>query len=187
MAKQDLPSPELLRKLLRYEPDTGKIFWRKRHASMFTDGKQSADHRCAIWNGRYAGKEAFTALDNNGYNHGQIFARMFRAHRVIWALVHGEWPKDQVDHINGVRDDNRIANLREATDAENKRNQKRRSDNTSGITGVWWIKSLKKWRAEINDATGRKYLGCFAAKADAIAARRAAEADLCYHENHGRR
>ena len=185
MAKTELPTPEELRKLLRYEPDTGKLYWLERSAELFEDGKRSAEHNCAVWNGRFANKEAFTSVDGDGYKKSRIFSRDFRAHRVAWVIYYGEWPHE-IDHINGVRDDNRLENLRSVSHAENCKNQKLPSDNTSGVIGVCWYKPTRKWIAQIR-ANGRQVnLGYFVKKDDAIAARKAAEVKYNFHSNHGR-
>lgn len=183
MAKS-LPPPELLCKLLRYEPDTGKLYWRERDVDMFVDGGHTAKHSCAKWNSRFAGKEAFTA-DSHGYKVGDIFDRTYKAHRVIWAIVHNEWP-DTIDHINGISDDNRIDNLRSVSQAENLRNAKRPSNNTSGVCGVVWNKAANKWQAQIGTGYKVKNLGLFTDFDEAVAARKTAEIKYGYHENHGR-
>jgi hypothetical protein len=73
----------------------------------------------------------------------------FRAARLAWLYMTGEWPKDIVDHINGVRDDDRWENLRAATQGQNCLNTARRSDNTSGVKGVGWNTRLGKWHARV--------------------------------------
>jgi hypothetical protein len=181
-----LPSPEMLRKLLRYEPETGKLFWRERSADLFADGISSAESRRSRWNTRYAGEEAFTAVNNHGYYQGTIFSAGYLSHRVIWAMANGEWPKDQIDHINGDRADNRLVNLRAVTHQENSMNQKMSCENTSGHTGVRWYKPLRKWNARIRVSGKYTHLGYFTSKDDAIAARKAAEIEHGYHPNHGR-
>lgn len=186
MTNTSLPSPEMLRKLLRCEPETGKLFWRERSVDLFTDGKQSANHNCAAWNAKFAGKEAFTSVGSHGYYQGAIFNSPHLIHRVIWAMVNGEWPSDQVDHINGDKLDNRPENLRDVTSQENLRNQKMYCNNTSGHTGVRWYKGRRKWRATIHVSGKRTHLGYFTSKDDAIAARKAAEIEHGYHPNHGR-
>lgn len=183
---KELPSPELLRKLLRYEPETGKLFWRERGVEMFSDGKQSAEHTCNIWNSKHAGKEALTARNSEGYRHGRILGRSYKAHRVIWAMVHGEWPVKQLDHVNGVRDDNRIKKLRQVTKAENSKNLKRPSNNNSGVMGVCWVKRCEKWRSQIQVKGKNKFLGYFTDFNEAVAARKAAEVKYGFHKNHGR-
>ena len=186
MTAEKLLSPTILRKLLRYDPETGKLYWRERASDLFNGGKYSAEHSCAIWNSRFANKEAFTGVIKAGYKVGSIFIHKFRAHRVIWALVHGEWPKGQIDHKNGSRDDNRISNLRVVTHSENAKNQKRSSRNTSGVTGVFWDERRGKWRAVIMGNGKNKYLGRFTDFDEAVAVRKAAEAEYGYHPNHGR-
>lgn len=187
MAHKDLPSPEILRKILRYDPDTGKLFWRKRPVEMFADGARPAKSLCKTWNDLYAGKEAFTSLNAEGYKRGSIFRSVFHAQRVAWAIYYGESPKGEIDHENGVKSDNRIENLRDVTHRENGRNQKRKSNNVSGATGVCWHKRDERWAAYIHGNRGREYLGYFTDKSAAIAARKSAEQRLGYHTNHGER
>jgi len=165
MAKRPLPCPTRARLSLRYEPETGKLFWRDGH--------------------KLAGREAFKSPTFYGYLQGGICGGVVMAHRVIWAIVHGYWPK-QIDHINGVRTDNRLANLREVDDAENRKNTALRRDNTSGCHGVRWNTDLNKWRTEIRINGKSKHIGVYTSKEDAIAARKAAEAALGFHPNHGR-
>jgi hypothetical protein len=172
---KDLPSIDELRKLLAYDPDTGDLKWLTRR-----DVKAS-------WNTRYAGHPALACVHEDGYRKGRIHRKLFRAHRVAWALHHGRWPELDLDHINGNRSDNRIANLREVTRVENQRNMRLPSDNKSGVIGVYWNTARRKWVAEIRDAGGKKrHLGVFEDIEAAAAARRAAEQAAGYHENHGK-
>lgn len=182
MSAKELPSPELLRQLLRYEPETGKLYWRERNADM---SKEFNDTECNRWNGAWAGKEAFTST-SCGYKQGHIMSSHCRAHRVIWAIVYGEWPK-HIDHINGIKDDNRIENLRSVSHAENCRNQKRASNNTSGVCGVYWCKRYGKWRVQIGANGKCKHLGYFDDFDKAVATRKSAEAKYDFHQNHGNR
>lgn len=166
-------SPQRLRDLLRYEPRTGCLYWRKR-----SEGPVQ-------WNAKHAGKEAFTARDSNGYHVGSVCGQRHRAHRVIWAIIHGYWPK-LIDHIDGDCANNKIGNLREVSQSENMRNAAMSSRNTSGQTGVCFDKSRLKWAASIR-AEGRKInLGRYDCKSGAVLARKAAEAKYNFHENHGR-
>lgn len=186
MAKLDLPSPEVLRQLLRYEPETGKLFWRQRTAGMFSDGSISARGYAAIWNSKYAHKEAFTSKMNQGYLHGSIFNSKFLAHRVIWALVHGDWPTDDIDHLNGVRTDNRLCNLRSVSRQTNRKNSARSIKNKSGVTGVYWHKASSRWRACITVDGKSCHIGMFDDLHEAASARKAAEEREGFHKNHGR-
>jgi hypothetical protein len=180
MSDKSLPDIAVLRQLLRYEPDTGKLYWLSRPMSMFPKSQQAN-----TWNTKNAGRETFT-LVHKGYYQGTIFNAKFRAHRVAWALYYGRWPERHLDHINGVRTDNRIENLREVERSENQRNQKRRTDNTSGATGVSWYVLQGKWVAEIYVDGKKKNLGYFDTYEEAISARKLAEVTHGYHENHGR-
>ena len=183
--KYPQPTPETLRKLLRYEPDTGKLFWLERTTDMFDDGIRSAEQRCRMANSRNTGKEALTA-SCHGYRMGRVNYARVSAHRVIWAMVNGEWPVDQIDHINGVRDDNRIENLREVSTQENLRNQKVRSTNTSGKTGVYRRGKTSAWYAQIVVSGKCIHIGTFSDKNLAIEARKDADSDYGFHQNHGR-
>lgn len=185
MAAKALPSRDILNQLLRYEPETGKLFWRERTPDMFPTGKYRRERVCAVWNSNYAGKEAFTAIDTHGYPYGNIFNRKFKAHRVIWCLVHGHWPVNDIDHIDGDCRNNRLENLRCVTHGENLKNQRRPSDNTSGVVGVCWHKQRSKWKAEIQSAGVKMHLGVFENFKDAVKARRDAEVCFGFHPNHG--
>lgn len=153
-----LPTVELLRNALRYEPETGKLFWNKR-----ADAPRN-------WNSKYAGKEAFTAINDSGYLIGGIGNKKLRAHRVIWAIVYGAWPAHEIDHINMNKTDNQIENLREATHSQNQCNKLARSDNTSGFKGVSWHKQSKKWRVRIGRGNASRSLGYFDNILDAASA-----------------
>lgn len=97
----------------------------------------------------------------NGYIRIKVDGKDYLAHRLAFLVVNGFLP-DELDHINGNKIDNRIINLREATRQENQRNTGRRVDNTSGHKGVCWDKANGKWRAQAQDANGkRKTLGRF--------------------------
>ena len=186
MAKRHLPDADLLRKLLRYEPETGRLYWRARTPEMFKSG---FEHECPRWNARYEGKEAFPAL-SNGYRKGSITVRGERhnvsAHRAIWCMTHGYWP-EQLDHINQDRADNRLENLRETDFEQNGRNCCLSVRNRSGRVGVYWRPRDRKWRAKIR-AHGRYIiLGNFARFEDACEARAEAEKRYGYDPQHGKR
>lgn len=185
MAKKPLPCPTLLRLLLTYEPETGKLFWKKRKSWMAPrGGVRAAGKAVAIWNGRNAGNMAFTATTNGGYRVGWLFGVKSYAHRVIWALIHGEWP-DVIDHIDGDRGNNLISNLRSVTKAENARNARVGSNNKTGVMGVG--RSKAGWYAKICAGGVAIHIGTFETFGDAVDARKNAEVKYGYHENHGRR
>jgi len=113
--------------------------------------------------------------------------RNYLAHRIIWTLVHGTIPAGMViDHLNGRGSDNRLANLRLATFAENSKNTKRHKHNSSGVMGVRWVAIRKRWEATIKLNGQKTYLRRFHTFEEAVACRRAAEAQYGYHPNHGR-
>jgi hypothetical protein len=112
-------------------------------------------------------------------------AVQLKAHRVAWALCYDRWPAEQLDHVNGAKADLRIRNLREVTNAENGRNQRRSAANKSGRIGVHWHKGDRRWRASIGLDGRPCYLGSFVSFDEACAAREAAERIFGFHENHG--
>lgn len=156
MASKDLPPVEVLRQLLRYDPDTGKLYWRPRPAEMFASPRAAG-----VFNTRHAGAEAFTSDDGSGYRQGAILYYSCRAHRVIWAMQTGSWPSMKIDHIDGNRQNNAWANLRLATDIENGRNTASRKGATSRFLGVGWHSQMRVWRAYISADGKVKHLGCF--------------------------
>ena len=186
MAMKPLPCPTVLRQLLRYEPETGKMFYRTAPEWMFDDGpKLAANKRCSKWNKNNAGKLAFSTKHPIGYLVGAVFGRKIYAHRAAWAVQHGEWPAAEVDHKNGCRTDNRLSNLRSVTKAENTRNKFMSSRNASGYTGVAWREDTQKWRAHIGADGKTLHLGVFETLQDALRARKAAEAERGFSKRHG--
>ena len=170
----DIPT---LRQLLAYDPETGKLTWFRRAREFFPTLRA-----WAVWNGRYAGTDALTA-DCKGHRQGNIFNRRHFAHRVGYALHHGEWPVGDVDHINGDRADNRIINLRAVDHRTNMKNQRARGTNSSGVTGV--VRFRNKWKAQITVSGRNINLGHFECRDDAIVARKKAEHQHGFHANHG--
>lgn len=173
--------PDYLRQVLSYNPDTGTLTWLPRPVEAFTGGYHSAQTNAAKWNARYADREAFTATAK-GYRKGTVSAKTLLAQRVAWAVFYGRWPEGEIDHINGDRADNRIQNLREVAHVQNQRNLKTPVTNTSGHVGVDWLPGMKRWRVRISE----RHVGHFKTFDEAVAARRDAERDHGYHENHGR-
>lgn len=167
--------------LLKADFPDGRLFWRERPACLFKTARA-----CSTWNTRFADRPAFTTVNSYGYLTGGIFGRLYKAHRVIFAMATGSWPDGGIDHAMGLRADNRLSAISPATPSENSRNRARPCNNTSGVVGVYRNKCSQKWVAEIK-VNGRKiYLGSFTDKTDAVAARKAAEIEHGFHENHGR-
>ena len=153
---------------LAYDPDTGIITWIKKPCR-------------TVLVGSVAG-----SMNNMGYRQVGFNGSKYLAHRVAWLLVKGVWPEHEIDHINGVPDDNRWVNLRSVTHTENQHNAKRPRHNTSGVTGVYRSAAHSKWVAQIIVDNVNKYLGIYINFDDACAARKAAELKYGFHENHGR-
>jgi hypothetical protein len=180
MINKNLIPVETLRQLLRHDPETGKLYWLERH-----NGACATDKARIIFNKRFAGEEAFTAKDGYGYFCGTVLGSSMKAHRVVWALHYGAWPKEHIDHINHNRSDNCIKNLREVLQEENQRNQRKSKANTSGVTGVYWDRWTSQWvvRFKINGVQCN--LGRFDDFDAAVAVRKNAERQRGYHQNHG--
>lgn len=154
MAKRIVPSVEELVKFIRYDPDTGKLFWRVREASSFSLPRHWKRH-CTM----FANKEGFTHSNKDGYKTTCMFGGVFFAHRVAWAIYYGEWPEFEVDHINCDRSDNRISNLREASRMENSKNRRLDATSTSGLKGASWRKDAGRWIAQISINGKKTFLG----------------------------
>lgn len=174
--------------LLKYDSETGKLFWLPRTAEMFsgTSFRGGAEVKAKTWNNRYAGKETFNGRHPNGYKCGAILGHGYLTHRVIWLFETGSWPADQLDHINGDRTDNRMENLREVSNAENARNMSISVRNKSGIPGVFWEAQRRKWIANIGENGRTKHLGSFDEFDLAVEARDKAKAERGFHPNHGK-
>lgn len=167
--------PQVLRELLRYEPDTGKLYWRERDRRWF-----ETDHHCNRWNSHFANKLAGGRPDSRGYVRIRVLTDRYKLHRVIWALCHGYWPRDQIDHIDQNPSNNRIENLREACNSDNARNRKLSTKNKSGCKGVNVYKPNGKWVAKLKHEGKLLHLGYFDKVEDAIKARKAAEKKYGY-------
>ena len=131
------------------------------------------------------GEEAGTK-NAAGYRVVSISSSRYYGHRVSWFMYYGAWPKSTIDHINGVRDDNRIVNLRDVDHKENLKNQRLQKSNTSGVVGVYWNKPTKNWRVKIEVNGKQIHIGYFQYMPDAVKARQKAEVKYGFHENHGR-
>jgi len=154
---------EEVHKLFDYNPDTG-IFTNK------------------INRGTRARKgEVSGSLNKNGYCLIEVNGKKYKAHRLAWMYVHGYFPENQIDHINQIRTDNRIENLREVSQSCNSKNCKIHNRNSSGVTGVSWHKLKKKWQVHIRDKNHKVlYLGYFKSLLEAAKARHTAEIKYGY-------
>lgn len=139
-----------LRELFDYDEASGRLIWRER------------PEMSILRNVRFAGKAAGTH-DSSGHIQISIDKKLYLAHRLTWLYHHGLIPDlMQIDHINGVRDDNHIENLRLATPIGNARNQRKQAGRTSRYKGVSFHKRLKRWQASIGIGNGKRlYIGYF--------------------------
>lgn len=148
MAKSaDITSAQI-RAILDYNPETGEFRWRFRR------------DRSAQWNSHHSGNIA-GSLDQRKYVRIGIGARSFKAHRLAWLYVHGEWPRGEIDHINGVCSDNKIENLRECSHGENHQNRSKHAGNKAGFMGVFRSSTSDKWCAQISVNGKQRHLGVF--------------------------
>lgn len=156
---------ERLRELLDYDAETGVFRWR------VTRTRAKA--------GNVAGSR------RNGYIVIGCDGTSYFAHRLAWLYVYGRWPAPLIDHINGVRSDNRLANLRECSHTKNMWNMRLSRANTSGVKGVTWNRLVGAWQALVI-ANGREHYGFFEDVQSAEAAvRRCRERVHGEFANHG--
>lgn len=141
-------SQEFLQTQLHYDPETGVFTW-------------LPDRPRARRSGGEAGVEAY------GYIQILVGGRAYRAHRLAWLYVHGQWPLHQIDHVNGIRSDNRIANLRDVPEMVNHQNL-RATKNRTGFMGVG--KSKNRFYAAIQAEGKYHYLGHFVTAEEAATA-----------------
>jgi len=128
------------------------------------------------------------SLHLEGYAVVRIFNKEYKVHRLIWVYHNGPIPKGkEIDHINHIRDDNRIENLRLVTQKDNARNCSLSKNNTSGVQGVMWHKATQKWLAQIRNNKKQIHLGVFENKEEAIKSRKDAEKKYGYHPNSGKK
>jgi len=136
---------EKLKSLLYYSKDTGLFFWRNQRRPAINPWDQAGNRNV----------RGYVQLTINQFN--------YLAHRLAWLYVNGEWPSEQIDHIDTDKSNNRWANLREATASENQQNQRSapKSKESSRLLGVSWSKASRKWTAQIKLNGKKIYLGLF--------------------------
>lgn len=175
---------DLLREIFSYDAKTGVLSHKDRPRWMFKNGYNDGETSWKTWNSKHAGQDV-SNCGSGGYLRVNIGGNRYFAHRLIWVITHGEWP-DEIDHINGDRADNRLCNLRAVNRQENLRNLARRSDNTSGYTGVSYSKRDGVFIAYITLDGHTKVIGRFATAEQAAEARAKAQDKAGFHPNHGR-
>jgi len=163
---KELPTQEFLLECFDYNPETGILIWKERPLYHFC-----RDNIGRMCNTNHTGKLAGT-VTSRGYVALRFGKVIYLAHRIIWKLYYGVDPVKLIDHINGIKDDNRICNLREATHLENNMNITKVSRrNTSGHTGVSFCDKTHKWRVVIRVDGEKKHIGIYLTKEEAIKAR----------------
>ena len=146
--------------IFRYKD--GKLFWNASPRSRARIGDETGN------------------LDSTGHLCVKYKRKAYMVHRIIWEMAEGPIPEGhEIDHVNGLRDDNRVDNLRLATRSQNQWNSCKHKDNTSGLKGVWWHKLKQKWTAQIMAFGKRRFLGYFLTKEEAYQAR--LEAEKLFH------
>jgi len=165
MARENDITIDELRKLFSYNEETGILYWNIRDFS-----KSKFPNK---WNSRYVGTEA-GAKNHSGHKVLSLTINEtrynLRVHRIIWAIVKGYWPKNEIDHINCNPSDNRIINLREANKIQQAGNRGANKNNSSGFKGVWLDKRYGIWRASIGWNKKKYHLGTFNSPQEAHAA-----------------
>jgi len=156
----EYPNREQLASIFEYDPDTGIV-----------TGKESRGNRKA---GKAVGHKC-----TGGYLQVRLNGKNLSVARIAFIMAFGTSPA-QIDHINRIRDDNRICNLRESCQTRNARNKKVARNNTSGRSGVSFDKQSGLWKVRIGTGNGRKTVGMFRLLDDAVAARTSAEASFWY-------
>lgn len=153
-------SAECLKNVLDYDPLSGEFTWKARMGKRGVPGKRAG------------------TVDFNGYVVVTINRKRHKAHRLAWLYMYGKWPDVAIDHINGVKADNRASNLRQADWAQNQHNRTLQRNNKTGYMGVSWSSATGKWHAGIRVGGKSRNLGAFDSPERAHEAYLAAKATL---------
>lgn len=171
---------EIIKEFLDYNQDTGLFVWKFRDKKWFNGNKYSV-----IWNKKYPGKVAGTIT--RGYRNIIILGNKYLAHRLAFLYMTGKMPFNEIDHINGIPEDNRWENLRQVNRQENCKNSALSSRNKTGTSGVYRANGRDGYHAEIRISKKKIYLGYYSLLVDAVAVRKKAERENDFHPNHGRK
>ena len=135
------PSQKELLELFSYDSDTGKLFWKAGRGNKIKAGTE------------------VSSKTKDGYLRVTMHYKTYQVHRIVWIILHGEIPEGKlVDHLDGNRENNRPDNLRLVDDSENSRNRAKRSNNTSGVTGVYFDKKRGNWRVQVYNENHKKIM-----------------------------
>jgi len=163
-----IPDQSYLQEVLNYDANTGVFMWRKLHRGV----------KKSLIAGHIEPKTKYLLIN--------LCGKIYRLHRLAWVYVYGSIDDlMEVDHINGIRGDNRIENLRLVTKSENSKNKRLFKNSTTGVAGVHFSKKLNKYQVQISVNKKDIFIGLFHNLNDAAFARRIAEIKYGFHDNHG--
>lgn len=177
--KEELEFYTYVQSLVNCNIETGEFTWKVREVNSRSD---------KTWNTKHSGKQC-GGISKDGYRslsvtyNGRLLTVFL--HKLFWFIIHGALPKVQIDHINQVRTDNRLVNLREVTSAENNRNRKITSNNASGVLGVQWDKQRRRWVGLVTVDGIRYRLGSYKDIDDAEIAVKSFRKEKGFTELHG--
>ena len=164
---------EEVAKLFTYDREAGVLYWKERTRGTIRH--------------KYVAGSSKGAKGSDGYSHVRFMGKIHPTHRIIMMLCFGHIPENaEIDHVNHVRDDNRLCNLRFVTGSENSKNKSVSSRSTTGVTGVCFNKSRNKFEAHIGVNRQVHYLGLYDTLEEAAAARAEANLKFNFHNNHGK-
>lgn len=151
---------DFLKSVLEYREDVGELFWKVTRSQNARKGSAAGtDH-------------------NSGYRAVHLCGKIYLSHRLIWAIMYGNWPINYIDHIDGNKKNNKLENLREASKSQNCQNSRVRKDSTSGSKGVNWHTRKKKWTVRVQANKARKFIGYFDTFEEATIAAKMAQEEL---------
>ncbi|AUR90719.1 hypothetical protein NVP1149O_65 [Vibrio phage 1.149.O._10N.286.55.A12] len=183
MKTAKMPSKEYLQECLDYNSDTGIFTWKTRPVNHFV-----SSHGYKVWNAKYAGKMAgseWVSFKGKKYLRISINKKHYKAHRLAFAIMGVNIDGIEIDHDDGNGLNNKWLNISKSDRNANMQNTRKRSDNTSGCTGVSWHNPNKTWKARIYVNGKEKCIGYFKNKDDAVKARLEASCRYGYNKNHG--
>ena len=162
MTKKPPITVERVRELFNYDPDRGVL---TRRITVSENARENDS----------------PGFIKKGYLVIRVSGKDYFAHRLIWLHQHGKFPEGPLDHINRVKTDNRLSNLREVTPSQNMQNTNEACHNTSGTKGVVWVKETQKWRVKIRLENQRFHLGNFDSYDEAVSVYQGARSLLHTH------
>lgn len=156
-----------LKEVFDYNGETGMFTWKITKSSKSIKGNLAG------------------SVSDKGYLTVRIDGGFYRLHRLAWLYITGSHPEGQIDHIDRNKTNNKFNNLRITSNTENCRNKTMNKSNTTGVTGIYWRKSTKKWQVSIKVNYKSVHIGCFNNLKDAITARKDANKKYKFSDNHG--